>query len=275
MPLFPYFCYWCSRDIKANTLLSFEKDLSLHFRINIFTQLLFKFFPSITNVWHFRWAPQDHGHKARISIKEHWSTDRALKRGPALLPGLPRLPLLSLSADCSKWLITSKWEEQSPVTLTLWEITLTGFLKEILVRFETKVGGIKAWIDEMALVGWYDMCLCVWFFLQWWNSSRDLCFQYSLVAQWSNTGGIPILLSKFTQRKPHRKRYFKWLWLLSYHLVTSGFGAYLKLCSYLTLEIFPVSNNGNTYELLSIIILNFCLNKLDIMLKTLHGYYQI
>ena len=169
---------------------------------------------------------------------------------------------------------SSQWEEQSPVTLTLWEITLTGFLEEILVRFEREVGGIKAWIDEMALVGWYDMCLCVWFFLQWWNSSRDLCFQYSLVAQWSNTGGIPILLSKFTQRKPHRKRYFKWLWLLSYHLVTSGFGAYLKLRSYLTLEIFPVSNNSNTYELLSIIILNFCLNKVD-MLKTLHGYYQI
>ena len=31
MPLFLYFCYWCSRDIKANTLLSFEKDHSLHF----------------------------------------------------------------------------------------------------------------------------------------------------------------------------------------------------------------------------------------------------
>lgn len=44
-------------------LLSFEKDHSLHFGINILTQLLFKFLPSITNVWHFNWAPQDHGHK--------------------------------------------------------------------------------------------------------------------------------------------------------------------------------------------------------------------
>ena len=26
MPLFLYFCYWCSGDIKANTLPSFEKD---------------------------------------------------------------------------------------------------------------------------------------------------------------------------------------------------------------------------------------------------------
>ena len=58
------FCYWCSRDVKANTRLSFEKDHSLHFGINILTQLLFRFFPSITNVWHFSWAPQDHGHKA-------------------------------------------------------------------------------------------------------------------------------------------------------------------------------------------------------------------
>ncbi|KAB0373792.1 hypothetical protein FD755_014048 [Muntiacus reevesi] len=32
------------RDIKANTLLSFEKDHSLHFGINSLTQLLFKFF---------------------------------------------------------------------------------------------------------------------------------------------------------------------------------------------------------------------------------------
>ena len=31
MLLFLYFCYWCSRDIKASTLLSFEKDHSLHF----------------------------------------------------------------------------------------------------------------------------------------------------------------------------------------------------------------------------------------------------
>lgn len=45
-------------------LLSLEKDHSLHFGVNILTQLLFKFFPSITNVWHFNWALQDHGHKA-------------------------------------------------------------------------------------------------------------------------------------------------------------------------------------------------------------------
>ena len=41
MPFFLYFCYWCSRDIEANTLLSFEKDHSLHFGISISTQLLF------------------------------------------------------------------------------------------------------------------------------------------------------------------------------------------------------------------------------------------
>lgn len=45
-------------------LLPFEKDHSLHFGINILSQLLFKFLPSITNVMHFNWAPQDHGHKA-------------------------------------------------------------------------------------------------------------------------------------------------------------------------------------------------------------------
>ena len=44
MSLFLYFCYWCSRDIKANTLLSFEKDHFLHFGINSLIQLLFKFF---------------------------------------------------------------------------------------------------------------------------------------------------------------------------------------------------------------------------------------
>ena len=39
-----------------------------------------------------------------------------------------------------------------------------------------------------------------------------------------------------------------------------GFGAYLKLYSYLQLEISPGSNNSNAYDLLSIIIiLNFCL----------------
>ena len=64
------YTYWFSRNIKANTLLSFEKDHSLHFGINTLTQLLFKFFPSITNVWHFHWALQDHGHKARITFAQ-------------------------------------------------------------------------------------------------------------------------------------------------------------------------------------------------------------
>ena len=31
MPLFLYFCYWCSLDIKADNLLAFEKDHLLYF----------------------------------------------------------------------------------------------------------------------------------------------------------------------------------------------------------------------------------------------------
>ena len=85
MPLFLYFCYWCSRDIKANTLLSFEKDHPLHFGISILTQLLFKFFPSITNAWHFSWAPQDHGHKARFwgdqGVLVYWRGTRNVGQG--------------------------------------------------------------------------------------------------------------------------------------------------------------------------------------------------
>ena len=63
----PAWSYWTKGSLQQRPqpyLLSFEKDHSLHFGINILTQLLFKFFPSITNVWHFNWAPQDHGHKA-------------------------------------------------------------------------------------------------------------------------------------------------------------------------------------------------------------------
>ena len=63
----PAWSHWTKGRLQQRPqpyLLSFEKDHSLHFGINILTQLLFKFFPSITYVWHFNWAPQDHGHKA-------------------------------------------------------------------------------------------------------------------------------------------------------------------------------------------------------------------
>ena len=78
MPLFLYFCYWSSRDVKANTLFSFENDHSLHFGINILTQKLFKFFPSRTNVWHFNRALQITVTKPAFELlKECWSTDVA------------------------------------------------------------------------------------------------------------------------------------------------------------------------------------------------------
>ena len=137
MPLFLYFCYWWSRDIKANTLLSFEKDCSLYFGINILTQLLFKFFASITNVWHFSWAPQDHGHKACSWADEgalvYWHETRNVGQGSARASMSP-FSLVSFSADYLKWPTTVGGTETNSLMACLLDTFIIYVSEGILLR---------------------------------------------------------------------------------------------------------------------------------------------
>ena len=113
------YTYWSSRNIKANTLLSFEKDHSLHFEINILTQLLFKFFLSIINVWHFHWALQDRSHKACIPVAQGVLVYRrgTGSVGQGGCQGF-QAPFSSISflADCLKWPITVGGTESKNLT---------------------------------------------------------------------------------------------------------------------------------------------------------------
>ena len=59
-------------------------------------------FTSITNVWHFNRALQDHGHKARFWVAQ---ADVAPDKWARAAAGASRAPFspVSFSADCSKW----------------------------------------------------------------------------------------------------------------------------------------------------------------------------
>ena len=154
----PAWSHWTKGRLQQRPqpyLLSFEKDHSLHFGINILTQLPFKFFPSIANVWHFSWAPQGHGHRARFGADQGALVYRRSpgKAGQGCSQAFrSALSATSCSADLLKWPVTVGGTESRSLMASLLEAFIISVAEGTTICLNLIPAFCSAWAD------WYSLC---------------------------------------------------------------------------------------------------------------------